>query len=271
MLNRAIRVAALWKKKLLRRIRPISADQISQVLNDLAQEQLELLFVHSSLSSCGFIAGGPAVVISTLQHKCKTLVLPTHTYCYPSKVGAVGPAFDPAVTPSVVGAISNWFWQQPNVIRSIHPTHSLAAFGPKASAICLDHQLSNTPCGVGTPYERLIQQRAAVLMYGCTMNTYTLFHTSEDLAKCPYLYYPDQVDVSYVDSSGRTVVAKMWRQNMEYARRFESMEEELMKVGLLRSARLRDGKLLYIPDSLAVHNYLMDRFETNPRHLLRDS
>lgn len=271
MIKRVIRTSLRWKKKLLGRAFPIRSSLLNKTLNGLIPQSVEIMFVHSSLSSCGFIAGGPATVVSALRSKCGTLVIPTHSYCYAEKSEAVGVVFDPSATHSVVGAISDWFWQQPHVVRSHHPTHSLAAIGPAAKAICNEHECADSPCGAGTPYQRLIEQQAAVLMFGCTMNTYTLFHTSEALAGCPYLYYPDQVHVRYVDTNGQAVVAMMWRQNMEYARRFTCMEEELANIGLLKRAKLRVGKLLFIPNALDVHNYLMDCLRVDPRHLLRDS
>ncbi len=270
MIRRIIRAGWRCKKIILRRVLPISAAHLYQTLNGIIPATNSILFVHSSLSSCGFIPGGPATVISALRRKCNTLVLPTHTYCYPSAEQTIGPPYDPAATPSEVGAISNWFWQQSNVVRSLHPTHSVAAIGPDASEICAGHELADTPCGSGTPYQTLIERQAAVLMFGCTMNTYTLFHTSEHLAKCPYLYYPEQVNLSYVAQTGKTNSMKMWRQNMAYTRRFEAMDQELADQKLLKIHRLRDGRLLYIPDSRAVHQYLMDRFEENPSHLLKD-
>ena len=93
--------------------------------------------VHSSLSACGQIRGGSATVVEVLQTWLGEgdLTMPTHTYCYPDKNGEA-PVFDPATTPSVVGAITDYFWKQPEVMRSLHPTHSLACQGPGADHLC---------------------------------------------------------------------------------------------------------------------------------------
>jgi aminoglycoside 3-N-acetyltransferase len=271
VIKRIIRIALRRKNEILRRAFPISPAILSRTLDRLVTNKTDVLFVHSSLSSLGFITGGAGTVVSALRKKCNTLVLPTHTYCYPVSGKPDGTVYNPETTKSLVGAISDWFWQQPGVVRSLHPTHSLAATGTEAKEICAGHNMCDTPCGAGTPYEKLLNRRAAVLMLGCTMNTYTLFHTSEHLAKCPYLYYPDPTNVSYVDTDGQAVAIRMWRQNMEYPRRFTSMEEELEGSHLLVRMKFRAGTLLYIPDALDVHNYLMERLKINPKHLLRDS
>src|SRR5207244_3934965 len=71
------------------------------------------LFVHSSLSACGQIHGGPETVIHALEHWTDGALLaaPTHTYCYPSP-GEIPPVFDPARTRSAVGSISDAFWRR---------------------------------------------------------------------------------------------------------------------------------------------------------------
>ncbi len=63
---------------------------------------------------------------------------------------------------------------------------------------------------------------------------------------------------------------KMWRQNMEYARRFVEMEQELAQEKLLTVHKFRQGIWLFIPNSKAVHQYLLRRFESNPNHLLKN-
>ena len=130
-----------------------------------------IVLVHSSLSACGFVPGGPKAVISALRAWCAelTLVMPTHSYCYPDKDGNV-PIFDRKSTSSAVGAITNSFMGFSDVSRSLHPTHSLAAEGPCASAIIEGHDACLTPCGAGTPYERLVQWDAGVLMFGVTLD-----------------------------------------------------------------------------------------------------
>ncbi len=204
MLKRILRVLARSQTNCTpSRAFPISPLELQLAFDRLMPSHVPTLFVHSSLSSSGIISGGPATVVAGLKSKCATLVVPTHTYCYPKSQQDIGPTYDRTRTPSVVGAISNWFWQQPEAVRSLHPTHSVAAIGPDASCICNGHETTDTPCGAGTPYEKLIERESSVLMFGCTMNTYTLFHTSEHFAQCPYLYYPTQVNLQYLNDLGR--------------------------------------------------------------------
>ena len=123
----------------------------------------------------------------------KTLVaMPTHTWSYP-RPNAETPVYDVESTASLVGAITDFFWRQSGVTRSLHPSHSLACLGANSDRFCLDHERRETPCGEQTPYEQMATSNSSVLMFGATMDSYTLFHTAEDAAKVPYLYKPEKL------------------------------------------------------------------------------
>jgi aminoglycoside 3-N-acetyltransferase len=246
--------------------RPIDAVQIDAALDALMESRPDALMVHSSLSACGFVPGGADTVISVLAARTPTLVMPTHTYCYPPAGGGDPPVFDATKTPSTVGKITDVFWRQAGVLRSIHPTHSLAARGPRAAEIVGGHQLCHTPCGPGTPYERLIEMDAAALLFGATMFSYTFFHTAEHAADCPYAYEPKECELLYVDAGGK--VAKMRsRRQSQAARKFRQMDRPLEEAGLLGRQRLGRGEVLYIPSTAAVHRFLLGRFAEDEYYL----
>jgi aminoglycoside 3-N-acetyltransferase len=228
-----------------------------------------IVLVHSSLSACGYVPGGAQAIISALRAWCggSTLVMPTHSYCYPDS-GCKVPVFDPKSTPSVVGAITNSFMCQPGVSRSLHPTHSLAAEGPRAKAIIEGHEACLTPCGVGTPYERLLQSDAGVLMFGVTLNCYTLFHTAEDAAGVPYLYEAEPYVLKMNEPTGAIRTILMKRQDMRTQRRFDEMDAWFEDQGLLERRRLGRGELLWIPHSRTAHAALVAELRKDPFFLV---
>lgn len=245
---------------------PISDGEIDAALDVLMESPPEVLMVHSSLSACGYVRGGAETVISVLAARTQTLVMPTHTYCYPPAGGGDPPVFDVRQTPSRVGKITDVFWRQPGARRSIHPTHSLAARGPQADQIVRGHERCRTPCGPGTPYQRLVEMDAAALMFGATMFSYTFFHTAEDAAACPYAYDPDECELLIVDESGRVSRMPTRRQSFD-ERTFRVMDRPLQEAGLLRRRRLGRGELLYIPSTAAVHRFLLERMAEDPYYL----
>jgi aminoglycoside 3-N-acetyltransferase len=217
-----------------------------------------LLCVHSSLSACGYVAGGAATVIGALRqwNAGGTLAMPAHSYCYPSG-DRPAPAFNPTLTPSVVGTVTDAFWRRPGVRRSLHPTHSIAAEGPEAERLVAGHEDCDTPCGRGTPYERLVESDAAILMFGATLEAYTLFHTAEDAAQVPYLYEPQRVALCYRDQSGRRHAMLMWKHDMTVPRSFREKDQWLEQLGLLHRVALGSGELLLIPHARQAHHAIV--------------
>jgi aminoglycoside 3-N-acetyltransferase len=271
--------AIQWRTQQLRRrfretrrnrVRLTEAD-LRDCLRSFTPSPVGSVMVHSSLSACGSIEGGAGTVVRALREWLDgdTLAMPAHTYCYPEGA-APAPLFDPKATPSVVGAITEQFRQEPGVLRSLHPSHSLAAEGPDAASLIADHDRCETPCGAGSPYERLVQANGGVLMFGARLDAYTLFHTAEDAAGVPYLYYSQPVNLRMRDGAGeRTLTSR--RQDMTVPRCFAEMDRWLEARGLLTRRRLGLGELLFVPRTGDAHEALVAALRENPLLLVAPS
>lgn len=260
-------------KRARRKLVRLDEAKILQALQSCGAFKADLLFVHSSLSACGSIDGGPATVINALKTWITdraALALPTHTWSYPDKTG-VAPVYDFAATPSVVGTITNYYWRQPGIVRSLHPSHSLACSGPAAEALIAGHEACETPCGAGTPYLRIAEGNSSVLMFGATMDSYTLYHTAEDAADVPYLYAPEQVTLRSKGRDGIVRPIRMWKQDMSVARRFEATADWLADEGLLLRRKLGLSELLFIPDAGALHEAVVSKLRQDPLFLVDES
>ncbi len=257
-------------KRARRKLVRLNEAKIREALDSCGAFKADLLLVHSSLSACGSIDGGPATVISALRSWITdraALALPTHTWSYPDATG-VAPVYDFKATPSVVGTITNHYWRQPGVVRSQHPSHSLAVSGPGAEELCRDHELRETPCGAGTPYLQIAEGNSSVLMFGATMDSYTLYHTAEDSAEVPYLYMPEQVTLRTLSTDNVVREVPMWRQDMSVPRRFEATADWLVEQGLLVRRKLGLGELLFVPSARALHERVVEEMRRDPLFLV---
>jgi aminoglycoside 3-N-acetyltransferase len=189
--------------------------------------------------------------------------MPTHTYCYPLSDGSLT-TFDPKSTSSLVGRITDVFWRQPEVVRSLHPTHSLAAEGQMASALIAGHGFCNTPCGPGTPYHRLVQWDAGVLLFGVAFDCYTLFHTAEDSADVPYLYESKPYVLHVREATGAVRDFPLRRQDMKVLRRFGEMDAWLESRGLSHRHRCGRGEIRWVPHAAAVHEAVCTALRADP-------
>lgn len=259
-------------KRVRRKFFQLDELRIHEALASCGAFRAELLLVHSSLSACGSIQGGPATVVSALRAWISdraTLVMPTHTWSYPDATGEA-PVFDFRSTPSVVGAITDYYWRQPGVVRSQHPSHSLACKGALAEQLCAGHELCDTPCGPGTPYQRIIEGDSSVLMFGATMESYTLLHTTEDAAQLGYLYYPNRVTLRTRSPDGRIRSVPMWRQDMSIARGFAARTKWMEEQRVLVRRRLGSGELLFVPSARALHERVITELRRDPLFLVNE-
>jgi aminoglycoside 3-N-acetyltransferase len=256
------------RKSFLRRKTQLDYGEIRSALSRFELKS-KIVLVHSSLSACGQISGGPQTVIRALLDwaRPRTIAMPTHSYSYPAKQGQLS-SFSAKNSPSLVGAITELFRQYPDVVRSGHPSHSLACLGPMAKTICVGHSTSVTPCGLGTPYASLLASDSAVLLFGAKLDSYTLFHTAEDEASVPYLYYEESFRCLLQDDS---LICTTRRQDMNVVRRFEWMENWFKNRHLLLRIPLGRGYLLFIPDAAAAHAALVSQLREEPFFLTKKS
>ena len=104
-------------------------EQIAEALQALGLQTSHIVFVHSSLSSVGFVEGGADAVVDAFLDvlgSTGTLVVPTFTF---SHGGAPNPVFDPIRDPSEMGRITEVTRTRPGAQRSCHLLHSVAASG----------------------------------------------------------------------------------------------------------------------------------------------
>jgi aminoglycoside 3-N-acetyltransferase len=123
-------------------------DQAS-LLDDLSRIGLregDQVMVHAAMSQIGWIEGGPEALIRALQRTVGSaglLLMPTFNHGEPFSPGGVG-YYDPRTTPSSSGRLSDVFWRQMKVFRSLSPTHPFAAWGTGAETLVAEHERAKT-------------------------------------------------------------------------------------------------------------------------------
>jgi aminoglycoside 3-N-acetyltransferase len=166
-------------------------------LRDLGVHPGELLLVHSSLSSLGWVCGGAVAVVQALLDALGpdgTLVVPTQSgnlsdpalWSDPpvpeqwwEEIRTAMPAYDPLVTPTRgVGVIPETVRTWPGARRSAHPQTSFAAIGPRAAEVT-DGHAADCRLGERSPLARLEAAGARVLLLGAGYASCTCFHLAE--------------------------------------------------------------------------------------------
>ena len=93
-------------------------------------------------------------------------------------------------TKSDCGIISELFWRMPGVRRSLHPSHSAAAWGDRADWIASAHEEGRTALGVDSPFDRLAALGGHVLLLGVGQERNSMVHVGEAHAGAAYLPVP---------------------------------------------------------------------------------
>jgi aminoglycoside 3-N-acetyltransferase len=217
---------------------------VSRLVDDLLALGVRpggVLLVHASLKALGPVDGGPAAVCAGLAQAVGpegTVLMPTLSY---DLAHQPDPVFDQARTPSVVGALTEFYRAQPGVRRSLHPTHSVAGQGPAFAALVAGHLDDATPCGPRSPFHRLLfRADAQVLFLGCGLRPNTCMHAVEELLPAPY-HAGNEVRYRVIaaDGSERQAVIRA------YAFRSRGLTQRYDRLGALLSGdELRRGRVL---------------------------
>jgi aminoglycoside 3-N-acetyltransferase len=185
-----------------------------------------VLMVHSSLRSLGPLPEKAAAVVHALVDALGTtgtLLMPALSY---ETVRSNNPVFDVRNTPSCVGALPEYFRTQvQDVIRSVHPTHSVCAFGYRAEELTRDHIRATTPCGPESPFAKLPHVGGQILFLGCGMRCNTSMHAIEEHIVPPYLY-ADELDYHVILSDGSETTMRVRPHNFQgWQQRYDRLEQ----------------------------------------------
>lgn len=192
-----------------------------------------VLLVHSAFK--GFAREGydPFTVLQMLMDYMQpgTLLMPTMSWRY---VKSHQPYFNELTTPSNTGILTEFFRQKYATYRSLHPTHSVAGVGKNLPDILGTHAQCVTPCGAESPFAKLIDYDAYILMLGVGMDCCTLIHHAEEMIAPDHYVRPVRDTESYIcqDRSGRTVTVHL-RRHLFLPRNYWQFQDELARYGEL--------------------------------------
>ena len=168
----------------------ITREQIAGALQAVGLQAGDIVFVHSSLSSMGYVEGGADTAVDAILDVLGpegTLVVPTFTFFHGHKTD---PVFDPACDPSEMGRITEVTRTRPGAQRSCHLLHSVAVLGPRAAEITAVHGPS--AWAADGPFWKLYELGARILLLGVPYTRCTFFHVVEQLVQVSYRHWSER-------------------------------------------------------------------------------
>jgi len=230
-------------------------ESITKDLKNLGINDGDLLLVHSSLSSIGWVCGGAQAVISGLLKsigKSGTLVMPAHSgdwsdpakWMYPPVpkewVGIIYdhmPPYNRLITPTRgMGKVAELFRTFPNTLRSNHPQVSFTANGSLAKEIVENHVL--TPAfGINSPLGEFYKRNGKVLLLGVGFDSCTSFHLAEALIKKEPITRQGSAIIE------NNIRVWKWFEDYEYnSDDFEKIGEEFIKTNSVKIGNIGNAK-----------------------------
>lgn len=143
-----------------------------------------VLLVHSSMKAVGQAEGGAETVLDVLcEHMSDGLLLmPTHTW---ATINNEHNIYDYTAEPSCTGILGSLLLRLPGSVRSLHPSHSVAAWGKNAEEFVEGEHLCQTPCPRDGIMGKLLDAGGKILFLGCPLSKNTFIHGVEEWAQIP--------------------------------------------------------------------------------------
>ncbi len=216
-------------------------------LKNLGIKKGDTILMHSSLKGLNTNITPKEIIDSVLEALGEegTLIMPAFSY---KTVYDEDPNFDVRQSKSCIGAIPEYFRTNYDVIRSLHPTHSVCAIGKNAKEITSKHHEDTTPVGKNSPIAKLSEFNGKILMLGCGLRSSTFMHGVEEIAGASYCLRDDVVKYYIKDYDDNTIEMDYLRHNFKgYVQRYDRLADILPNTVLMQGKLLNGTGHIIIP------------------------
>lgn len=244
---------------------PYTKTDIKEQLKSLGVKSDDTVLVHSSMKAIGQVVGRADTVLDAFMEHLSDglLIFPTHTW---ASINEIRNIFDPATEPSCVGILTNLFMKRSGVVRSWHPTHSVAALGRGADEYVKGEEQWDTPCPRGGCWGKLYDLGAKILFVGCSLRTNTTMHGVEEWNEIPDRLTDYHHSLKILTPDGRLVDRPMRRHyhpSGDISENYDKIDDALLETGIARLGKVGDAKT-YICDVRRMTDLVSGFLKKNP-------
>ncbi|MBB3113499.1 aminoglycoside 3-N-acetyltransferase [Paenibacillus phyllosphaerae] len=221
------------------------------------------ILIHSSMKQIGSVEGGAETVLDAWRTYMEAglLVLPTHTW---RTINADNPRFYVADSEVCVGILPELFRKQEGVIRSWHPTHSVAACGKDAAQFTAGDERWDTPCARESAWGKLLDRKAQILLVGVDLRRNTYIHGIEEWCDIPgRLTDSHQPLVTVLPNGDEIQVPSRRHHGLSWSKHFWKVDEVLVSLGAMTTGKLGDA-LVRVCDAERTYEVLAQMLAANP-------
>ncbi len=222
-------------------------EDLKMQLKNMGLKGTDTVFIHSSMKAIGEVQGRADTVLDAWMEYFEEglLLLPTHTWKQMSEEYCV---FHPQTEPVCVGILPELFRKREGVVRSLHPTHSVAAYGREAAEYVKGEEMQLTPCPPGGVMGRLKDRKAKILLVGVTHIRNTFIHAVEEIYDVPERFTAEPVNFKVMLPDGSLKKVPMYRHYNRHtdhiSESYDKMLEGYFETGVAKKYKLGDAECI---------------------------
>ncbi len=237
-------------------------EKIAAQLAELGIKPTDTLTVHTSLKAIGPMEGGGEAYIETLRQAVREgiLTIPSHTWAdiYETKV------FDVRNSVPCIGTVPRLAVEMANRAadtgdmtcrRSLHPSHSVVAFGKDALAYIADDAHSTLSMEENGSYGKLRTRHGKILMAGVDLTKTTFIHLIDQVMRTDES--PATAEVTVIDYDGNRI-PRLSTPTKGHSDFYELYRPLLEEAGALTYGKIGDGDAI-LCDAVKVYDAIFSQ------------
>lgn len=223
VVSSVIRVRKRLKRSRVARLPQLTEKEFTNILtNNFRLESGDVVYLHSSVDrlNLAFPFYRILPLIQAVIGNEGTVLFPS----YPNRSPVssyeylrAGNVFDIRSTPSYTGLLTELGRRHPNAVRSLHPTKSVCAIGPRAEELVSTHQLSPYPYDRLSPYYKLIDCKAKIVGVGVWTEYLSFVYCVDDAMKANppvRTYHPEIFRAKCINYRGEQEIVETYAHDM---------------------------------------------------------
>jgi len=188
----------------------LTKNDIIRFLEENGIRHDDKVVIHASLRSIGPIENGADGLIDAMCEYLSEglLIIPAHTW---DEVGRDNPNYDVKTSVPCIGKLSEVAVMRKDGIRSLHPTHSVVAFGKGAAEFVKGEEKCGSPAPVNSCLSRLYEENGKILLIGVGHERNTYLHSVDERLGIPDRLNPNPFVINIKDYDGNIIQSPPFR------------------------------------------------------------
>ena len=230
-----------------------SKSDIIRHIRALGIQPADTVMVHTSLKAIGVLDPGEKttaeVYIDALREVLSDglLLIPAHTW---ATIQQDGQEFDVRTSLPCIGAVptvavrlaaESYDHGHRDCLRSLHPTHSVVAFGKRAEEYIRGDILAETPAPKDGCFGKLYEENAKILLVGVNQGRNTFYHAVDEYLDIPNRLREAPIHVTTRDYEGNVTHRAITRHSHSMSDYFMNYESYLEECGAVKFGRIGDA------------------------------